>query len=54
MLLNLFRPEADDVRAMQEQLSSLHLVLEQNSIEHERQVNQLEQENLVIKHEKIR
>ena len=29
------RPEADDVRAMQQQLSSLHLVMEQTSSEHE-------------------
>ena len=32
------RPEADDVRAMQQQLSSLHLVMEQSTTEHEKQL----------------
>ena len=32
------RPEADDVRAMQQQLSSLHLVIEQSASEHEKQL----------------
>lgn len=37
-LLDLCRPEADDVRAMQQQLSSLHLVIEQSASEHEKQL----------------
>lgn len=48
------RPEADDVRAMQDQLSSLHLVMEQNAVEHEKKLKQLEQENIIIKNEKTR
>ncbi len=36
--LRVYRPEADDVRAMQEQLSTLHLVMEQSSSEHEKKV----------------
>ena len=35
------RPEADDVRAMQQQLSSLHVVMEQTSSEHEQQLERL-------------
>ena len=35
------RPEADDVRAMQQQLSSLHLVMEQSATEHEKQLVQI-------------
>lgn len=46
------RPEADDVKAMQSQLSSLHIVMEQNTTEHERTVHQLKEEMLKIKNEK--
>ena len=35
------RPEADDLRAMQQQLSSLHVVMEQTSSEHEQQLERL-------------
>ena len=38
------RPEADDVRAMQQQLSSLHLVMEQTSTEYETQLLQMTNE----------
>ena len=38
------RPEADDVRAMQTQMASLHLIMEQNSNEHERKVAELRQQ----------
>ena len=35
------RPEADDVRAMQQQLSSLHVLLEQSTAEHESSLQQV-------------
>ena len=53
VLFNL-RPEADDVRAMQQQLSSLHLVMEQSSAENERQVQQLQGEKQRLQEDKNR
>jgi len=38
------RPEADDVKAMQTQMASLHLVMEQSSNEHERRLAELRQQ----------
>ena len=35
------RPEADDLRAMQTQMASLHLLMEQSTNEHERETTQL-------------
>ena len=39
-----YRPEADDVRALQQQLSSLHIVIEQSATEHEKQLYQISSE----------
>uniref|UniRef100_A0A1X7SM67 Uncharacterized protein n=1 Tax=Amphimedon queenslandica TaxID=400682 RepID=A0A1X7SM67_AMPQE len=48
------RPEADDVKAMQSQLSSLHIVMEQNSSEHELTVHKLNEEINKLKSDKER
>ena len=48
------RPEADDLRAMQQELSSLHLVLEQSGAQHERQVEALAAEKRTVEEEKQR
>lgn len=48
------RPEADDVRAMQQQLSSLHLVLEQSNSEHERELQSAQMEKTMLEEEKKR
>lgn len=50
----IYRPEADDVRAIQEQLSSLHLVIEQSSSEHEKQLKEIEIEKESLKNENKR
>ena len=48
------RPEADDVRAMQQQLSSLHLLMEQSSSEHEREVERVRADMRVMEGERDR
>jgi len=48
------RPEADDLKAMQQELSSLHLLMEQSSSEHERQVQLLSVEKQRTEDEKTR
>ena len=46
------RPEADDVHALQQQLSSLHLVMEQSSSEHDKQLLQVTEEKKQAEREK--
>ena len=46
------RPEADDVHALQQQLSSLHLVMEQSSSEHDKQLLQVSEEKKQAEREK--
>ena len=46
------RPEADDLRAMQQQLSSLHLVMEQSSSEHEREMERMRASAKTLEEEK--
>ena len=48
----VFRPEADDVHALQQQLNSLHLVMEQSSSEHEKQLQQVSEEKRKVEREK--
>ena len=48
------RPEADDLKAMQQELSSLHLLMEQSSSEHDRQVQLLSVEKQRTEDEKTR
>lgn len=50
--LYMCRPEADDVHALQQQLSSLHLVMEQSSSEHEKQLLQVSEEKKQLDREK--
>ncbi len=46
------RPEADDVRAMQTQMASLHMLMEHNTTEHERETGKLKEELKVLQEEK--
>ena len=48
------RPEADDLKAMQQELSSLHLLMEQSSGEHERKMQLLSIEKQRIEDDKTR
>jgi flagellar motility protein MotE (MotC chaperone) len=48
------RPEADDVAAMQQQMSSLHLVMEQTSSEHEREVERVQADLRAVEGERER
>lgn len=48
------RPEADDIKAMQQQLSSLHLVMEQSSGENEKQLRELGKEKQHMEMDKKR
>ena len=48
------RPEADDLKAMQQELSSLHLLMEQSSGEHERKMQLLSVEKQRIEDDKTR
>ena len=48
------RPEADDLKAMQQELSSLHLILEQSASEHEKQLKALSADKLKAEQEKTR
>ena len=50
--LTCFRPEVDDAHALQQQLSSLHLVMEQSSSEHDKQLLQLTKEKKLVEMEK--
>lgn len=38
------RPEADDVRALQQQLSSLHILMEQTTSQHQSETSKLQAE----------
>ncbi len=49
-----YRPEADDVKAMQQQLSSLHVVMEQSSNESDKQQETIRHEKQIIEHDKLR
>ena len=51
-MLACCRPEADDVNALQQQLSSLHLVMEQSSSEHDKQLLQVSEEKKQTEREK--
>ena len=46
------RPEADDVRAMQQQLSFLHILMEKNSTDHEQEMERVKEEGKVMVEEK--
>ena len=48
------RPEADDLKAMQQELSSLHLVIEQSAIEHEKRVELVSSQKQKVEEENKR
>ena len=48
------RPEADDVRAMQQQMSSLHILMEQTSSEHERELGKVQADLRAVEGERDR
>ena len=48
------RPEADDVKALQQELSSLHIVMEKSTSEYTKQIDELTKAKALTEEEKIR
>lgn len=49
-----YRPEADDVKALQQELSSLHIVMEKSTSDYTRQIDELTKAKALSEEEKIR
>jgi len=54
VLCVLYRPEADDVKALQQELSSLHIVMEKSTSEYTRQIDDLTKAKSLRDDEKTR
>lgn len=48
------RPEADDVKALQQELSSLHMVMEKSTSGYTKQIDELTKGKASIEEEKMR
>lgn len=48
------RPEADDVKALQQELSSLHIVMEKSTSEFTKQIDELTKAKALYEEEKMR
>lgn len=53
-LCNCYRPEADDVKALQQELSSLHVVMEKSTTEYTKQIDEMTKAKALIEEERMR